>query len=246
MKPIHGDTASAFKAGMIDGLPLAAGVAIYGIAFGILAARADLGGIGTGVMGAVVFAGSSQIVSVERLIAGAGPITALVAGLALNLRLILITASLRDELAGRPPWQVLLGIHLASDESWSLMHATRARGRPAGFAYLVGAGSGLFLAWIAATTSGAMFAQQLADPQALGLDFAFVAAFIAILRNLWRDHGDLLPWAASVLASGMFVLTTGIEPSWALVAGGIAGALTAALMPQKGRQAQTAADGVHG
>lgn len=208
-------------------MPLALGVAIYGLAFGMLAAQARMGGLQTGVMGAVVFAGSSQIVAVERMVAGSGAMAALLAGLALNLRLFLITASLRHELAGRPWWQVLLGIHLATDENWALMHATRAKGRTAGYWYLVGGGVCLIAIWIAATVFGAGFARSIPEPRAFGLDFAFAAAFIAILRSLWRGLHDVLPWAASAVCVAVLIETTPVEPSFALVFGGVAGAVTA-------------------
>ncbi|MEO1266226.1 MAG: AzlC family ABC transporter permease, partial [Pseudomonadota bacterium] len=95
-----------------DILPLAFGVAVYGAAFGLLAAQAAMTELEVGVMGALVFAGSSQIVAVERMIAGAGAAAAIVAGVALNLRLLLITASVRDIYRDRPWWQIALGAHL--------------------------------------------------------------------------------------------------------------------------------------
>ncbi|MGF1528368.1 MAG: AzlC family ABC transporter permease [Candidatus Competibacterales bacterium] len=125
--------AGEFRAGLWDITPLALGVAIYGVAFGVLAAQAGMDGLETGVMGMAVFAGSSQIVAVERMAAGSGAMAALAAGIALNLRLLLITASLREELQGRPWWQIVLGVHLATDENWALMHRTRAQSRPAGY-----------------------------------------------------------------------------------------------------------------
>ena len=110
-----------FWRGAADISPLAIGVAIYGLAFGLLAAQASLSALQVGVMGGIVFAGGSQIVAAERLVAGAGAIAALIAGVALNLRLLLVTASVRDIYAGRPVWQILLGAHLASDENWALL-----------------------------------------------------------------------------------------------------------------------------
>jgi predicted branched-subunit amino acid permease len=184
-------------------------------------------------MGTLVFAGSSQIIATERLVAGAGALTALIAGLALNLRILLMTGSLREELAGRPLWQVLLGVHLTSDENWALMYATRAKGRAVGYWYLVGGGACLLLIWTSATVFGVSFAQMLPEPKAIGMDFAFTAAFIAILCNLWRGAQDLLPWLVSAGSSALLVLFAPIEPSWALALGGIAGAGFAAVFLSK-------------
>lgn len=223
-------TRSQLTAGLRDILPLAVGVGVYGLAFGLLAAQARMDGLQTGVMGTIVFAGSSQIIAVERLVAGAGAGTALLAGLALNLRLLLITASLRDELAGRPWWQVLLGVHLATDENWALMHAMRARGHRAGYWYLVGGGLGLVAVWVLATVAGASFATVVPEPKALGMDFAFTAAFIAILRSLWNGSTMLMPWAGSIAIVLLAGLLTPLDPTWTLILGGLGGAAIAGVL----------------
>ena len=215
------------RSGCRDILPLAVGVAVYGTAFGLLASQAGMGGTETGGMGVLVFAGASQIVATERLISGASIATAIIAGLALNLRLFLMTASLREDFANRPLWQTLLGVHLTNDENWALMHATRLRGRPAGYWYLVGGGGLLLGVWVTATVLGTSFAQLLPEPQAIGMDFAFTAAFIAIVCSLWRGKRDLWPWIVSIGVAAVLAFSSLIDASWALACGGIAGAVTA-------------------
>jgi 4-azaleucine resistance transporter AzlC len=219
-----------FWSAVRDILPLAAGVFIYGLAFGLLAAQAGLTSLQVGVMGGIVFAGGSQIVAVERLVAGAGATAALVAGIALNLRLILVAASIRDVYAGRPIWQLLLGAHMTTDENWALLLSERAKGRDLGYWYLVGGGACLLVVWVAATVTGILFATQIPEPRALGMDFAFTAAFIAIARSLWRGRHDLVPWVASALVVAVSLASGRIDPSWALVLGGVAGAVVAGVM----------------
>lgn len=214
--------------GLRDIMPLALGAALYGLAFGLLAAQAGMSNLQTGTMGAFVFSGSAQFIAVERLAAGAGALTAMIAGVALNLRILLMTASLRDVLADRPFWQKLLGVHMTTDESWALFHATRAKGRTAGYWYLVGAGLGMWLLWLASTLAGVSFAAALPEPRALGIDFAFTAAFIAILRGLWGGKRDILPWVTAAATVAGLNLLTPLEPSWALVIGGVLGAMVAA------------------
>ncbi|MFT5508842.1 MAG: putative branched-subunit amino acid permease [Hyphomicrobiaceae bacterium] len=218
-----------FWSAVWDISPLAVGVAIYGLAFGLLAAQASMDELQVGVMGSFVFAGASQIVAVERLVAGAGALAALVAGIALNLRMLLVTASVRDIFAGRPFWQVALGAHLTSDENWALMLATRAAGRDVGYWYLVGGGACLMVTWLIATISGVTFAAAIPEPKALGMDFAFTAAFIAIARSLWRGYGDLLPWATAFGVVAVSIGTGALDSSWSLILGGISGAAIAGL-----------------
>lgn len=211
-------------------VPLAVGVAIYGAAFGLVAGQAGFDPMEVGVMGGAVFAGGSQIVAAQRLVAGAAAATAAVAGLVLNLRLRLVTASIRDVFAGRPWWQIAMGAHLATDENWALMLAQRAQGRDVGYWYLVGGGLCLLLIWCLSTVAGTTFAQSIPDPVSLGVDFAFTAAFIAIARSLWKGTVDLLPWLTAAVAVIAAVRLIGMEPSWALVLGGVTGATVASVV----------------
>lgn len=215
--------------GVVEITPLGIGVAIYGLAFGLLAAQASLSSLQVGIMGGVVFAGGSQIVATERLVAGAGAVAALIAGIALNLRLLLVTASIRDVYAGRPLWQVLLGAHMATDENWALMLAQRAKGRDVGYWYLVGGGLCLLVVWCLSTVTGVFFATSIPEPKALGMDFAFTAAFIAIVRSLWKGRQQMLPWLTSLVVVVAAVASGAIDPSWALVLGGVAGAAVAGM-----------------
>lgn len=209
-------------------IPLAIGVGMYGLAFGLLASRAGFDWIDTGLMGALVFAGSAQIVAVERIVAGAGVVTALIAGIALNLRLVLMTASIRRFFKGRPLWQRLLGAHLSSDENWALTLARRSQGENVGYWFLVGAGLTILITWILAGITGVIFSSSIPDPEKYAIDFAFTAAFIAISRTLWRGRHDLLPWLVSITVVILSSRLALFDASWSIVVGGIAGALTAA------------------
>ena len=81
-----------FINGFKEVLPLAIGAGIYGLAFGLLAAQSHMDGLQVGIMGTTVFAGASQIIAVERIVSGGGALVAIIAGVVLNLRLLLITA----------------------------------------------------------------------------------------------------------------------------------------------------------
>ncbi|MEM1376016.1 MAG: AzlC family ABC transporter permease [Pseudomonadota bacterium] len=213
--------------GFCEITPLSLGVLVYGFAFGLLAAQAQMTGLQAGLMSTLVFAGSSQIVGVERLVSGAGLLSSLAAGLTLNVRILLMTSSLRQEFSGRPLWQVLLGAHLTTDENWGLMHATRSKGYAVGYWYLVGGGLSLLLFWVTSTVSGVIFAQVLPSPRALGIDFAFTAAFIAVMTSLWGGKSDVAPWTISIVACLFSALVLPVEPSWALIIGGLCGAFFA-------------------
>jgi 4-azaleucine resistance transporter AzlC len=231
-KPRKTDAIAELSRGFADIAPLSLGVATYGVAFGLLAARQGLDALTTAIMSALVFAGSAQIVAVERLAAASGPWLAVIAGLALNLRILLMTASLRQEFQGRPLWQQILGLHLTSDENWVLMHATRNRGKAAGYCYLVGGGSSLILSWIVATGLAAAFARYLPDLGRTGMDFAFTSAFILLLTSLWCGRQSISPWLISGLIAAGWTLFIPLDPSAGLICGALAGAVWAGLREQ--------------
>ncbi len=76
------------KQGALSILPLAAGAAVYGFAFGFLAAQVGFPWWGVALMSGLVHAGSSQIVAVEQFAETSTVIGAALAGAALNLRYI--------------------------------------------------------------------------------------------------------------------------------------------------------------
>lgn len=210
------------KHGMITILPLAAGAAVYGFAFGLLAAQVGFPWWGVGLMSSLVHAGSSQIVAVEQFAGSSGVIGAALAGAALNLRYIGIVASLADILNGLPLRIKLLVIHITGDENWALTMAERAKNPKIGAQFLIGSGIVMITIWTFSTSLGAVVGSTLPNLEQFGLGFAFTAAFIAMARGLWRGPSSLTPWIISfVLTIGMILL--GLPKAYAIVVGAIGG-----------------------
>ena len=208
--------------GFVQVLPLAFGVAVYGLAFGVLAAGAGFDPASVLAMGVLVFAGSSQIVAVASFASDASVVAALVAGLLLNLRYLAIGATLGPVLAGEPRAVRLLGVHLAADENWALTMA-QAPDRRTG-AFLIGAGLAVMLAWAGASTLGAWLGASIGDLERYGLGFAFTAAFIALTRGLWRGRATLVPWLVAG-GSAVALVRLGASGPVATLVGAGAGAL---------------------
>lgn len=221
------------KQGMLAILPLAAGAAVYGFAFGLLAAQTGFPWWGVGLMSAVVNAGSSQIVAVEQFANSSAVISAALAGAALNLRYIGIVASLSGILSGLPLHMKLLAIQITGDENWALTMAERARSPDVGADFLFGSGLVMITVWIGSTSFGAVVGSALPDLERFGLGFAFTAAFIAMARGLWRGQRDMLPW---IVAFGVAVtaVVLGAPKAYAIIAGALAGLPVSAAIRQTG------------
>ena len=219
---------SEFLCGARDMLPMTVAAAIYGMAFGLLAIQADFSFGQSISMSAMIFGGSSQLIALDRLSIGAGSFAAIVAGIALNTRFLLVTAAMKNSLLGRPWWQTVLGTALATDASVALMQTSKRRQLEHSFWYFFGGGFSLYIVWIAVTAIGVILGGQIPNPAAFGLDFAIIAVFIAALPGLWRGMMDFVPWAVS---GGTVAFISAFAPdytSWGLILGAIFGAAFAA------------------
>lgn len=213
---------NTFRQGAVANLPVAASVAAYGSVLGVLAAKQQITWQTLLAMNLSVFAGSAQFVMVEMWLPPL-PVLEMVLGVTvINMRYLLIGASLRPLFAGRPLWQKALGMHLVADENWAVTMAAHQRGR-ASIGYLLGGGACLLTVWCLGTLAGHRLGGFIRHPETFGLDFAFVAVFTALLTGFWRDRADWLPWCG---AAGLALLTSHFLPGkWYIICGGIGGAL---------------------
>jgi len=221
------------KDGILSILPLATGAALYGFAFGILAAQTGIPWWGVALMSGLVHAGSSQIVAVERFASDGLLIGAVLAGVALNLRYLGIVATLGPLLKDRPLVQKLIAIHITGDENWALTFAKKTKDPSVGVPFLLGSGLVMISTWTLSTTAGALFGTTVPDLASYGLGFAFTAAFIAMARALWRNHEDTLPWLLTFIVTLLLVRQTG-NTALSILMGSVVGILVSFLAQRKG------------
>jgi predicted branched-subunit amino acid permease len=150
-------------------------VAVYGVSFGALALAAGFTPAQACAMSVVVYTGASQFAFIAVLASGGSAATAVTNGLLLGARNIaygMVVAPLLER-------RRLLGGWLVGDETVAM---ARAQANPAcaRLAYWA-TGAAVFLGWNAGTAAGALGGEALGDPERLGLDGAFPAAFLALL-----------------------------------------------------------------
>jgi 4-azaleucine resistance transporter AzlC len=196
---------TGFRAGVRAILPFTIAVVGFGISFGVLARSAGMGPLAATVMSGTTFAGSAQFAATGILEAGGTAAAAILAAILLNARYAAIGISVASVLGG-PLWRRLLLAQLVVDESWAIAHLGEGRydrGR------LVGAGVVLYVTWVGSTSVGALGAELLGDPEALGLDAAFPALFLALL---WPQLRGPWPIAAAVLGAGIALALLPVAP----------------------------------
>jgi 4-azaleucine resistance transporter AzlC len=220
---------SSYRAGMRAVLPLCVAVAGFGISYGVLARAAGFPPAAAVLMSATTFAGSAQFASASILEAGGTVAAAVLAAVLLNLRYAPIGVSVAPVMTGGV-LRRLVTAQLVVDESWAIANrgdGTFDRGR------LIGAGLALYVAWVGSTLVGALGAEVLGDPAALGLDAAFPALFLALL---WPQVRDRRAAAATALGAGIAVILVPISPPGVPIIASAVGCLLGLLPPTKERR----------
>ena len=195
-------TLAGARDGIVDAAAPFVGVIVFGFALGALAATRELPFAQLTVMSMLVFAGASQIAAVE-LWAEPLPMSAIIVGtLVLNLRLVLMSATLAPWLKALPPPAALATCQLIMDEGWALS-LRRLRAGSADVGYLLGIGLLYWCGWVAATAAGHIAGGAIAEPERLGLDFLGVAVFLALLMLIGPRRTDLVAILAAVALTGV-------------------------------------------
>ena len=200
-------SAPRLRDGVRAAIPLAPGPFLFGLSFGVLADAAGMGAVATVVMSATTFAGSAQFAAASVLDAGGTLVAAITAAVFLNARYVAISMTVASIFPGGR-LRRLAESQLIVDESWALS------GRSGRFEWpiLVGAGLLLYVLWVGSTALGTVLGGALGDPNALGLDAAFAALFLALLAPYLRSRRAL---QAAALAAAITLVLTPFAPAGA-------------------------------
>ncbi len=218
------------KNGATANIPLAMSAIVYGGVLGVLSAQQQVSWAEMMAMNLFMFAGSAQFVAVEMWQAPLPVWEIVLAVFVINLRYLLIGASLQPvfqstRLAGKAAM-----MHLVADENWAVTISEHRKRGVTPF-FLLGGGLLLLCAWSVGTLSGNIMGEFITDPEKYALDFAFVAVFAALALSVWRGKIDIIPWLVAV---GLAVFIERLVPGkWYVIVGGVGGSLTAALINKK-------------
>jgi 4-azaleucine resistance transporter AzlC len=176
------DAKPRIRDGMRAALPLAPSPILFGLSYGVLADATGFGAAAAVVMSATTFAGAAQFASVSVLDAGGTVAAAVLAAVFLNARYVAISITISSIFPGGKLRRVFEAQSIV-DESWALS------GRRGRFEWPILVGSGLvfYVLWVASTALGTVLGGVLEDPNALGLDAAFAALFLALAVPYLRE-----------------------------------------------------------
>lgn len=209
------------------------GCVAMAMALGTLSAQKGLTLAETLLMSGVLFAGASQLVALEiwtpRFTTTALVSVATIAA-AVNLRYLLMTASLRPWLNAMPAWQVYPALMFTVDANWLVAMRYRAEGGKEPSVFL-GSGLALWLCWVLGAIPGHLLGGMVADPKKFGLDLALPAFFAAMLVPLWKGPRWAIAWA--VAGASAWLASIFIPGWWFIVVGAIAGSITGGFIDER-------------
>lgn len=202
-------------------LPLWLGAAPFGVIYAVTALAAGLTPLQTLAMSLLVFAGAAQFTAAGLFASGVAPLTIVVTTLIINLRHVLLAASLAPYLRRTPAWLKALLAFQITDESYAVgMRAfLGGSGSPA---YQFGANMSMYIIWPISTALGIALGSFIPDTAAYGLDLVFPLTFIGLLVPLLRDRvsvlvaiiaGALTLGGALVLPGRWYILLAGVLAS---------------------------------
>jgi 4-azaleucine resistance transporter AzlC len=223
------ETASEFKDGLRAIAPLVVAAFPIALVFGALAAQKGLSPFETMLMSGVVFAGGSQFVAIEFWASPVPWITITISALLVNIRHVLMSASLGIKTRQMGFGKQMLAYGLLADEVWALSEH-RARKGEVTFAFMLGLALPFYINWVVITGVGASLGALLADldPARWGFDFAFPAIFIGLIMGFWQGPKTGVVLGASGLAA--IACKAYVPGAWYIAAGALAGVVAAAIL----------------
>jgi predicted branched-subunit amino acid permease len=215
-------------------MPALPAMAAFAAAFGALAAQKGLTLLDATLMSTIVFAGASQFVAMEiwtdpmtaATLTTLGLVTAMV-----NLRFVLMSASLRPWLGELPAWQTYPALHLLCEPDWLIAMRHRAEGG-SDVAIFLGSGIAMWLVWAAATVAGFLLGSLISDLKRFGLDLVMPTFFVTMLIPLWRGPRRAIAWA---IAGAVALLVAQLVAGWwFIIVGAVAGSIAGGLLDEPG------------
>ncbi len=249
-----GSLRGEFRAGAGAIAPMLIGVVPFGLVAGVTAVAGGLG-LGAAVgFSTIVFAGASQLASIEVLSNGGTALVAILAACTINLRMVLYSASLAPYLTHETIPRRAAIAYLMTDQAYAVSitdwagtgHDATPDTRARRFAFYTGAGLTLWGSWQLSTIAGALVGTSL--PDSVPLTFAVPLVFLVLLIPTLSSKPSVVAAAVGGLVT-VAALEAGVG-SLSVMLGALAGIIAGAIVdtdegPAPAGAAPDGPDGAH-
>lgn len=205
---------SDYLQGVKAGVPIILGIIPVGVAFAIMARQSGFSILETIMMSATVFAGASQMVSVNMYSQGADLLAIILATFVINLRHLIMSTCIMHKMKSDNVLMKALVSFGITDESFAIF--TNLESEEATIGFFMGLISVTYSTWVLSTALGAISVKLLPAIIANSLGISLYAMFIALLiPNVKRDFKLLYLMIFTGLLN--LILVNIIGGSWAMI-----------------------------
>lgn len=177
-----------FVLGMKRLLPITPGVVPFGLIMGTVAANSGLNLFEGMSLNFLVFAGASQLATLELMNNNSPILIVVLTGFVINLRFIMYSASLAP-IVKDLSWLKKLGVaYTMTDQSYavSIVEFEKIKDTKDQIVFYMGTVVMMMLAWHLSTLAGIVFGNFA--PKSISLDFAVPLAFMSIVQPLVKNN----------------------------------------------------------
>lgn len=166
------------KEGLIAGLPIVLGYFPIAMAFGLLSKNTGINFRDTSLFSVMVYAGASQFMALDLIIAGVSSSGIILATFLLNLRHLMMSASLSVKLKGVKKSILPILAFGITDETFSVASFNMDK---ISVPYLLALNISSYMSWIAGTMVGFLVGEILPQSLQSSLSIGLYAMFAALL-----------------------------------------------------------------
>lgn len=223
-------TMHGVRSGAFLGWPLLLSTGASGLVMGIACKNVGMSLLLSALFSAGVFSGTAQGLAVQLWSSSPPMIPILLAAVAVNVRYLVMGARLAAIYPDVPRRIMLPIMAIYGDGSWLIAASEFERGRrDAGV--LLGASAMTISGWVGGTIIGHIAGVALDGPVAAAAAFLPLGFIVAYVPGQWRGRMTALPWiiAGSLSAASLRI----VAPHWAMLIGGLAGTICAAILDRR-------------
>lgn len=214
--------------GVKKSIPVILGYIPIGISYGILALQTNLSPYLIVGMSIFVFAGSSQLIAVNMLSAQAAIIPIIMTTFLVNLRHILMSASLSLYFQNTPHKLLPFIGFVITDESFALGNTLLEEENENEGLFFLSMGLSAYLGWVLSSLAGVLIGRFILNFEIMVIDFVLPAMFIILLIMQIKERIDIL---VSIIAAVLSIIFYFIFPgNWNIIIATITAAVAGVII----------------
>lgn len=211
------DIKNNIKRGFTASLPIVVGYFPIAMAFGLLAKNTEISFRDTSLFSMMVFAGASQFMALDFIRAGVSAGNIILATFLLNLRHMMMSASLAVNLDNIKKIHLPVLAFGITDETFSVSSFNKDR---INLSFILTLHSMSYSSWVAGTMVGFLIGEILPSSLQSSLSIGLYAMFAALLFPAFRGNGKVLILSmVSILIYVVLYYSSLFKSGWDIILG---------------------------